>query len=236
METILPLRDEIPVKLESAINTIKDRKQHLAELQLKAQEGTLCPVMPKPQLAPYIPCQESILMDFAQSKQQLSNLYMNKYLAGQVPSKPENNIPDNDESQQSDKSETPQKSEGTPVKEEEPTYKIKCMKRGIARNLIKHLSKFIRPPKEQIKSMENEYPIKNMELLGKLFGPFLELMALGYDDVFNMIMDDLLEDLIKEMNAPKEYFVKVKYPTNAVKLLETYERMHREMQRKYKIM
>ena len=40
-------------------------------------------------------------------------------------------------------------------------------------------------PKEEALS---EY-MRNIDVLSKLFGPFLEMMAMAYDEVYEMLMD-----------------------------------------------
>jgi len=43
--------------------------------------------------------------------------------------------------------------------------------------------------------------MRNIDVLSKLFGPFLEMMAMAYDEVYEMLMDELIEEVVYENNA-----------------------------------
>jgi len=53
---------------------------------------------------------------------------------------------------------------------------------------------------EELVYGEDELSIKNMELLEKLFPTFLEMFAVKWEDIADLLIDDLLSDTVAELN------------------------------------
>lgn len=57
----------------------------------------------------------------------------------------------------------------------------------------------------QKSQIRNQFSCENPVLLEKVFGSFLEMVALYYDDLFEILLDDLLQEEVQEMNKIERF-------------------------------
>eukprot|EP01022_Parablepharisma_sp_SALTPOND_P027653 TRINITY_DN671_c0_g1_i2.p2 TRINITY_DN671_c0_g1~~TRINITY_DN671_c0_g1_i2.p2 ORF type:complete len:366 (-),score=37.58 TRINITY_DN671_c0_g1_i2:1861-2853(-) len=101
-----------------------------------------------------------------------------------------------------------------PKKEQSLSGKAQKKKREVLspKKIKEELSKRLTGIKDRLSAIQNkahdellyaedEYSIKNMELLEKLFPTFLEMIAVRWEEVADLLVDDLLYDTVRELNV-----------------------------------
>lgn len=61
------------------------------------------------------------------------------------------------------------------------------------------IQKFEQKGKDQKKKLHNEYACENKRLLEKIFGNFLEYVAVYWEDITDLLINDILEEAALDM-------------------------------------
>jgi hypothetical protein len=80
----------------------------------------------------------------------------------------------------------------------------KIIHEGLAKTLMKEVgdkAKKIKARNQvEKKKINDQFSCENPQMLELVFGQFLEMVAIHYDDIFRLIVDDLLSDEVRELN------------------------------------